>query len=195
MDVTKLMANLAKITYEPMEKRNEEAQKFGFRVVEQDRDRVLYANDEGRAVIGLRGTDIKNPKNAVRDILTDIAIFFGKEGNTPRFETNRRFAERAIGSGKFKSIESVGHSLGAVGSADLGKRYGIKSYGFNPAFMIPQVAQSIKDRIRTFGKKQSNIIIHSTYADPISFGVGASSGKVFRHKTKADNAHSIRNFI
>lgn len=192
MDETREYANLARIAYLPKADRATEAQKFGYQVADQDDDRVLLTKDN-KAVISLRGTDLKKSKRAVRDLLTDTAVVFGQAEATPRYIANEQFLLKAMDKG-FKNIEAVGHSLGGHGAIVLAKDYGIKATVFNPAWSIPDLARSYRDRI-LMNKKYNNITINTTYTDPISIGSSLSvTGKVKRRKAKGD-PHSLANFL
>lgn len=191
MDETKELANLARIAYLPRQQRQEEAQKFGYNVEDQDDDRVLLTK-ENRAVISLRGTDLKKGKRGIRDLLTDSAVVFGQAEKTPRYIANEQFLRKTIEKGY--NPEVVGHSLGGHGAVVLGKEYGVKATAFNPAWSIPDVVKSYRDRFLS-NRKYKNIEINTTYTDPISIGSSLSvTGKVKRRKAKGD-PHSLANFL
>lgn len=191
MDQTTELAHLAKIAYLPRQQRQDEASKLGFSIAEQDDDRVLLTKDN-RSVISLRGTDLKHGKRGVRDLLTDSAIVFGKAEKTPRYIANEQFLVNAMQKGY--NPEVVGHSLGGHGAVVLGKEYGVKATAFNPAWSIPDVVKSYRDRFLS-NRKYKNIEIQTTYTDPISIGSSLSvTGKVKRRKAKGD-PHSLANFL
>ena len=185
-------ANLARIAYLPLDQRQSEAERFGYQIADQDPDRVLLTQGD-RAVISLRGTDLKNKKNAVRDIFTDAAIVFGSAEKTPRYIANEQFLRKAMEKG-YSNIEAVGHSLGGHGAAVLGRDYGIKTTVFNPAFGVKEVARSFRDRLLS-NQKHNNIAIYTTETDPVSIGTNLSlTGKVYRKRAKGD-PHSLKNFL
>lgn len=192
MDETKEYANLARIAYLPRTQRAEEAQKFGYEIADQDDDRVLLTQGD-KAIVSLRGTDLKKGKRAFRDLLTDAAVVFGQAEKTPRYIANEQFLQKAFNKG-YKNVEAVGHSLGGHGATALAKDYGIKATVFNPAWTIPDLARSYRDRF-LMGKKYNNITINTTYTDPVSLSSSLSvTGKVKRQKAKG-NPHSLSNFL
>lgn len=190
-------AVLARLAYLSPSERQAEAQRLGYTIESQDADRVLLSNPEGQAVISVRGTDLKNPKNVVRDVATDVAILFGKGEKTPRYMATQKLFEEAIQSGKYKNIEAVGHSLGGHQAIHLGKTYGIKTHAFNPAFSLPDVARSFIDRLAV-RQKHKNINIYTTATDPISVASMLSlTANVRRHKPLKHglSSHSLEQFI
>lgn len=191
MDETKELAHLAKIAYLPKQQRQTEAERLGFSITDQDDDRVLLTKDN-RAVISLRGTDLKQGKRGVRDLLTDTAIVFGSAEKTPRYIANEQFLVKAMEKGLRPEV--VGHSLGGHGAVVLGKDYGVKATAFNPAFGIKEIATSFRDRVTN--RKHKNVTIHTTTTDPISMGASFSlTGNVRRKRATKDNPHSLSNFL
>lgn len=190
-----LHADLANITYLEPSERISAAQALGYDVDYQDADRALFFNPKtAKAVLAFRGTDLKRKKNAIRDIMTDTAILFGKGEKTPRYMESERVLAQAIGSKKYSSIETTGHSLGGHQALYLGKEYGIPSRAFNPAFTIKEVATSVRDRL--IGMRRPNLQIFTTAIDPVSFGAAASlTGKVYRVKRKRGyDPHALEHF-
>lgn len=192
MDDTREYAHLAKISYLPKSERQSEANRLGYQIADQDEDRVLLTKGD-KAIISLRGTDLTKSKRAFRDLLTDTAVVFGQAEKTPRYIANEQFLRKAMEKG-YKDIETVGHSLGGNASVALAKDYGIKATVFNPAWSIPDLARSYRDRF-LMNRKYNNITINTTYTDPISIGSSLSvTGKVKRRKAKGD-PHSLSNFL
>lgn len=161
-------AKLARIAYLSPEERKQEAMKLGYTVENQDADRALLVKD-GKAVITIRGTTPKEKSNALRDLATDTAILFGQAEKTPRYIATDMFLQNAMNKG-YSDISAVGHSLGAHQALYLGKKYGVKTTAFNPAFSFKDIAKSVGERITLGGKKYKNIEIYTTGTDPISFG-------------------------
>lgn len=188
-------AKIANLAYLSPQERAKEAEKLGYTIDKQDADRVLLADPQGNAFVAIRGTQFK-PKNAIRDLATDVAILFGKGEKTPRYKASERFFEDAKMSGKYNKIEAVGHSLGAHQALHLGKTYGAETHAFNPAFSLPDVARSVVDRF-VVRKKMPHIQIYTTGTDPISIASLASlTHNVKRHKaTKGHvSSHALEQF-
>lgn len=196
-DETRKYAQISKLMYLPQTLRDEEADRLGYRIEGQDEDRALLVpkDSSGEAVIGFRGTDTKTLKRTWRDVLTDVAVVFGKAEKTPRFVKSEEFLQSALQKG-YKNIALTGHSLGGSQAVALGREYGAKTVAFNPAFGIPAIAKSAVQRI-VERRKLPQLQLHTTWGDPISFGVmGSLTGKVVRHKRKAGlPAHAIENFV
>ena len=194
---SKLYARISDIMYLPKEQRDESALQLGYDVVKQDDDRALFVSKEtGTAVVGFRGTDLKKNSRMWRDVATDTAVLLGKADKTPRLIANERFLQDVIHTKQYKDIKLTGHSLGGLGATKLGQEYGLETHAYNPAFGIPEIAKSWKDRI-VQRKKNTNLKLYTTWGDPISFGVMASlTGKVYTQKKKEGiPRHALVNFL
>lgn len=186
-------ARLSSLMYLPQTERDEAVAKLGYRIDSQDEDRALFTKG-GKSVIAFRGTDIKSLKRGWRDVLTDVAMVFGQGEKTPRFRANEAFVIGAIQRGH-KDLTLTGHSLGGAGAVALGREFGTKTVAFNPAFGAPAVAKSIVHRVIE-RRKLPQLEIHTTWTDPVSFGVmGSLTGRVVRHKKKFGlPSHAIEQF-
>lgn len=193
---SKQYAQLSKVMYLPQTEREEAASKLGYTLQSQDEDRALFVNDQNQAVIGFRGTDLKDNQRAWRDVLTDTAVLFGKGQQTPRLIANERFLQDALASKQYDSVSLTGHSLGGLGAVALGRDYGLQTHAYSPAFGIPEVARSVKDRIIE-RRKHPNLNLYTTWLDPISKGVMYSlTGKVHAQKRKHGlSSHTIENYV
>jgi hypothetical protein len=186
-----LHAHLARAAYMRPDEANNYAKQFGYQLAYHDKDRHVYENPESKhAVVSFRGT---NPKN-VRDLLTDAAIFLGKEAKTPRFMESERVTQNVLTSGKYNKVTTTGHSMGGTQASHIAREFGVESHAYNPAFTLPHIAQSLKDKL-TFGRKNKNLNIYTNYRDPISMGVAFSHGHVHVRRQKHKNPHSIKNFL
>jgi hypothetical protein len=191
MSTEQLHAHLANAAYMKPEQADNYARQFGYQLAYADKDRHVYENPATKhAVLSFRGTKVKD----ARDLLTDAAIFFGKEEKTPRFIESERKAVELLQSKKYDKITTTGHSLGGTISSHIAREYGLESHAFNPAFTLPHIAKSLKDKL-TFRKKNKNLNIYTNYRDPISMGVAFSHGQVHVRKQKEANPHSLKNFL
>ena len=190
-----LHAQLAAAAYMSPEEADVTAQKLGYKLEQSDADRMVFANNEGHAVVAFRGTDLKRPKNAWRDLLTDAAVLFGKQERTPRFMKSEQVIHDAMS--KYKRVTATGHSLGGSQSVHVARQLGIEAHSFNPGYSLPDVVRSFKDRI--FGNtrhiKHTNNV-YTTSFDPISMASHlALNAHVHRVNPKEKNPHSLRNFL
>lgn len=192
----KMHANLAAAAYMSDDAANEVASQYGYNLIkdDSDADRKLFANDAGNAIIAFRGTDLKNKKNTFRDVLNDAAIMFGKQHLTPRFQKSEQSVANALK--KYNTVSTTGHSLGASQSMHVARNLGVTSYAYNPAFSIPHIAQSIKDRILYGKQPKEHNKVFTTYYDPISIAANLSLGaRVHRVRQREQDPHTIRNFL
>lgn len=188
-------ALLSDIAYKPMSDRDQEAQKHGYRVVKQDDDRVYFESDTHPPVIAFRGTDLKSKSRMWRDIYTDTAVLFGKFEKSPRAIGNEAFVQDILQTKKTAPI-LTGHSLGGLGASIISKEYGLKGKVYNPAFGIPEVAKSFRERILE-QRRIPQLEIYTTGKDPISMGAMFSlTGKVYKKKPKAGiSSHALQQFL
>ena len=191
----RLGAQLSDVTYLPPELRHESAAKLGYRVVDQDRDRALFANDQGQAVFGFRGTDVKHGRNAVRDLLTDAVVLVGKGEKTPRYRATEDFVSKHLAAGHaYKDVSAVGHSLGGHQALHVGREFGITTRAYNPAATLPDVARSIRDRV--VGFRRQNLSSFITHSDPVSVATAAQlTGRVHHVRQKVADPHALANFL
>ena len=160
-------AELSRIAYLPQHERADAAGRLGYSIDSQDDDRVLFSKD-GQGVLAFRGTDLKRPKNAWRDLLTDAAVLVGKAERTPRYLASEDAYTRAVQSKKYKSVKAVGHSLGGHQAIHIAKTFGAEAHAYNPAASIPDIARGIRDKI--FGSPAKRATSYITSQDPISIG-------------------------
>jgi hypothetical protein len=127
---------------------------------------LVVISPEGEVSIAYRGTDVKNGK----DILTDVLGFAGKEKNSPEYREVKTQLEK-VTENLGKPVELIGFSRGSALSMNLGNEYGINTTQFNP-FITKQLVSSQADYPDTFHK------IYRTTGDPVSFYASQANNEV-----------------
>lgn len=159
---------------------------------------TFFDRKRDKAVVSYRGTQINNPA----DLFTDVAIFFGVERLTPRFNNALRAAkdaERRYGKDK---VEYTGHSLGGTQALYVTNRTGKPCYAFNPGkgFRRYDVLHQYDALAGLAGAKKNklrpdNATIYTTGIDPISLNSTRYDANVEYVKPSQFDVHGIDNFI
>ena len=120
----RMMARLAKETYKK-EKKSVNGWKHDIALSNDD---FSVWNENGRIGLVARGT---NPTN-MKDLRADLNILTGNYKNDKRFKRFNKFYEKIKKINPKKEFVTVGHSLGSTVALNTAKKYGLKSWGFNP---------------------------------------------------------------
>lgn len=143
----------------------------------------------GRTILAVRGTDIKNTHGGrYADLATDVLVTLGLESISPRY---RRSEEKLkIVRETMPDVVLAGHSLGGSIARHLGTREGIESHAFNPGTTYAQgktrgVQALIADRSRA--RELSNV-----YLTAPSVGKGVDVLSVSGFHDPLSTVHVVR---
>jgi hypothetical protein len=192
---------LAVIADEVYKKPSERGERNGWRYVSGDKRHGIW-NKGSQAVIGVRGTDFKDPK----DVADDVAIGVGALKLTPRYKQAKKWVKKAIKKYGKNNVQVSGHSLGGKIAKELAKdfaiKFAIKGSTFNAGASVSDAVSSIGDRvackINKKGKrckKAKKVENYRTKIDPVSAAaVGDINTNTVKRKKGLD-PHAIANFV
>jgi hypothetical protein len=188
---------LAVIAQEVYEEPNKRKDRDGWKYVSGDKRQGIWEKD-GKAVVGIRGTDFKDAK----DLADDVAIGIGVLKLTPRYKQAKKWVKKAIEKYGKNNVEVAGHSLGAKISKELAKDFGIRGSTFNAGASVSDAASSVLDRtackVNKKGRrcKRAKLVQnYRTATDPISAAsVGDINMNTVKRKSGKD-PHAIANFV
>jgi hypothetical protein len=157
--------------------------------------KVFYNPDSKKTVVSYRGTDLKDPKRALKDIKSDFHILTGRENKDKRFKQATKDFSKI--DNKYKSqgysVDTTGHSLGGQLATHVNKQHKGKvsenlSFSRGAGVFEP------------FRKRPKNTYDYSHKKDIISMGArmsrdeGGGSSRSNVSNTKVNNplqAHNI----
>lgn len=186
MDTDKIYAEASKLAYG----NNDEADKLAGHTLDRslsDFEKKVWVNNEtGNLILGHRGTELKDKKHRVKDLLSDVALTFGAERLDPRFRSAERHLKAVENKYQGKKITTTGHSLAGQVSTYLAK----KSNNVDKAVTFNKGFTPFSDR----GSNKS--INYYTQGDVISnAGALFSKGKHIIQNRANKNKHSLSNFF
>ena len=149
---------------------------------------VFINKDKKDIVVSHRGTNTSSKSN----LISDIAIGFGTQGSTERFQRAVRKDKKIKKMFPDHTIQITGHSLGGTIGAQSSKENNIRGIFYNIGSGIPSLSTILSQR----QKKDDNITHYSTNYDPISIQSKKFNINQVRVKTKkGNNAHDLKNFL
>jgi len=188
---------LAVIAQEVYDEPSKRTGRDGWKYVSGDKRHGIWSRD-GKAVVGIRGTDFKDAK----DLADDVAIGVGALKLTPRYRRAKKWVKKAIKKYGKKNVEVAGHSLGGKISKELAKDFGIKGSTFNAGASVSDAASSILDRtackINKKGKRckrAKKVENYRTAIDPVSAAAVADLNTTTVKRKKGKDPHAIANFV
>ena len=139
-------------------------------------------------VVSHRGTNTSSRSN----LQSDIAIGFGTQGSTERFQRAVRKDAKIKSSFPDYTIQLTGHSLGGSIGAQSSRENKIKGIFYNIGSGVPTLSSILSQR----QKKDDNITHYSTNYDPISIQSKKFNVNQISVKTKKNtNPHALKNFL
>lgn len=178
-------AKLSKVAYEKDAPEVYE----GYRLDKElsDGKRKTFVHEQtGDVVVANAGTQLKNPRQRMKDIGSDLAIAFGAEKYDPRFRESERHQRRVEHKYGGKGITQVGHSLGGSVANYLGK----KSDSVKKVVTYNAGGGLFSDR---GSGKSVNYYTQGDVLSNVRALVNRGTNIVTRGKRK--NAHTIMNFV
>jgi hypothetical protein len=140
-DVRKKFARLSQIAYLNSKERKRAIADFSWKYKDKfiiltnlsDRDRlVVYDEDCKKAIVAIRGTDIKNKtQNRRRDLIADTYIAFGFTQRSARYKESEQVVKTLIKKFGHNNVILTGHSLGGKLAFELSKQYKLPAIVFN----------------------------------------------------------------
>ena len=177
-------------TPNPIERINE----YTLVVEHSDENSVVYSTEAvlgvtTRVVIAFRGT---NPLR-LDDIITDVALTFGRETETRRFALAMDKVDRVMDLYPEVPITVCGHSLGGTQAIYVSKKHRLRAYTYNPA-------QGICMRYLEEIDQHPQIHVCRVISDPVSCIAGLENvdGTVLFPQVSSKNMvknHSLYNFL
>ena len=162
-------------------------------LLSNDRRLVLVNPDNKQVVFAMRGTDITNKK----DLLTDVGIGVGVEKKMGQYKRANRTIRHIKNKYPDYNLSLTGHSMSALYAYNLGKKYDLESYSFNPPSSIPtNITTTVGNWLVNAISKPSKQKLYYVATDPIGFlGTTGLRGDVNYVKRKVKNPHSLENFL
>lgn len=132
-DEEKNLAQLAKESYNPHEKRNhiQSANPYQYDADNSGRDYAVYhreADGQKKHYLVFKGTSDS------KDILPDTAIAFGYQSRNQGFSDAQDIYNQLSNKFQDGSWETVGHSLGGTKAMYIAERNKLQSHAFNPGY-------------------------------------------------------------
>ena len=187
------LAVIAEEVYEPPGKRKS---RNGWNYIGGDLRQGIWAKD-GKAVVGIRGTDFKDTK----DLADDAAIAVGALKLTPRYKQAKKWVKKAIKRFGKENVQVSGHSLGGKIAKELAKDFGVKGSTFNAGASVRDAGSSLLDRaackINKKGKrcrKAKLVENYRTAIDPVSAAAAGELNTTTVARKPGKDPHTIANF-
>ena len=169
-----------------------------------NRNRTLYTNRDGKAIMSFRGTDLKS-KSKYGDIGSDVLLGLGLKNLSARFKNSRKATQKAINTYGRDNLVLVGHSLAGSQALYNNSKFGLETHAYNPGISPSDAIEGIKKKV--FDKLTFNLfkkpvrnnatIYHTGKEDAISalspLVMNANVKQI--KKKKGNNAHAISNFF
>jgi len=188
---------LAVIAQEVYNEPSKRTGRDGWKYESGDKRHGIWSKD-GKAVVGIRGTDFKDAK----DLADDVAIGIGALKLTPRYKRAKKWVKKAIKKYGKNNVEVAGHSLGGKISKSLAKDFGIRGSTFNAGASVSDAASSVLDRtackINKKGKRckrAKKVENYRTAIDPVSAAAVADINTTTVKRKKGKDPHAIANFV
>jgi len=188
---------LAVIAQEVYDEPSKRTGRDGWKYESGDKRHGIWSKD-GKAVVGIRGTDFKD----VKDVADDVAIGIGALKLTPRYKRAKKWVKKAIKKYGKKNVEVAGHSLGGKIAKELAKDFGIRGSTFNAGASVSDAASSILDRtackVNKKGKRckrAKKVENYRTAIDPVSAAAVADINTTTVKRKKGKDPHAIANFV
>lgn len=156
---------------------------------------VLHNPQTGETVVSYRGStiDIKGePGSVLRDWKTNAQIAGGKT-NTQRVREAEAQFDRVVSKYGKENLATVGHSQGGHISFEMGQKFDVPSYSYNPAVNGTQVERAVAGEAE-----------HMIYKTPLDFasphayrdmpGVKTNVVKNLKGKDSVIDTHSLDQF-
>jgi len=167
-------------------------------------DRQVYTKENKKGghdvILANRGT------SQTRNILPDIGIMFGAEGNTKRYRDLKtdyaRMKEKYSNSND--NFATTGHSLGGNQGVYLNRKYGIESHTFNPGASLSHMKQGFVKNLACWAmpswsdcKQADKSTIYHTPGDPLSTAsiFDRDHKEIHKRKSGQYNVHSLYAFL
>lgn len=189
-------AILASFAYKP----EPPAQILDYQLISNNREVQLYM-DGSEYIYSIKGT------NTLRDVATDISVFFDTLHTTAHYKRVKRyFTENVLPKKGNKKITVVGHSLGGSLAIELLNEFTTdidKVYGYNVGTGVARFLKSNilnvfsgllsgTEGVRKYKEMQGKMRLFTTTLDPLSI-LSVSMGAEVDSPTQA-NVHSATNF-
>jgi pimeloyl-ACP methyl ester carboxylesterase len=151
-----------------------------------NKERKVFASSDGDVVIAHAGTRLKDPRQRMKDIGSDLAVTFGMERFDPRFRRAERHLKDVERKYQGRGITTVGHSLGG----DLAGYTAKKSDSVQKAVTFNRGSSLFSDR---GSAKARNYYAQGDLLSSVGALVNRGTNIIRRGKRK--NAHSLMNFV
>lgn len=188
---------LAVIAQEVYDEPSKRTGRDGWKYESGDKRHGIWSKD-GKAVVGIRGTDFKDAK----DLADDVAIGIGALKLTPRYKRAKKWVKKAVKKYGKNNVEVAGHSLGGKIAKELAKDFGIRGSTFNAGASVSDAASSILDRtackVNKKGrrcKRAKKVENYRTAIDPVSAAAAADINTTTVQRKKGKDPHAIANFV
>jgi hypothetical protein len=187
-DTAKFFGKFSQASYEPLQN-NQIIEDYTLDNELSTPEQRVYTNPTTKGiVIASRGTNLKNKKDTLNDLRSDLLLSVGLQRFDPRIkrekENLKRVEDKYCKEGC--EINTVGHSLGGVVSNELGKSSNnVKGvYSFNKGSTLLTKNGSAKETAYlTKGDLLSNLSAFT------------NRGKTIITNTNRKNKHTVKNFL
>lgn len=168
-------------------------------------DRTMYVHDTdptAKKILSFRGTQLDNPSNRTRDILTDISMVAGLQEHTNRFKNSLDVAKRAVDKYGKDNVLVTGHSLGADQGMYVSHKLDLQGEVYSPFLKFGEQYPNSKvkinmiagDIVPTMGELTTpNLKVYHTPGSTLKNSLVKMSASHPLKSIKQDT-HSIDNF-
>ena len=172
-----------------------------------NRDRTVYHNKEGKAVVAFRGTDLSGRDNKWRDLGADALIGLGLQHLSKRFQGAHKTTDQTLKKYGRENVSLTGHSLGGTQSLYVHKKYpdlNLETHAFNPGLSPLDVKRSKgafhPQKLLTAlgaGEFGNRVHIHAVRKDVVgALAPYLHGAKTHMYDAKIrGNPHALKNFL
>ena len=179
--------SFASESYKGKNKRAQEVDGYKYDRASSNKNIAIYKNDQGKAIVANRGTDLSSKKKAVEDLKNDALIVLGKTNKLGhRVEKTKKAINNLQSQGY--DVTATGHSLGARVTYEAVKKGNTKADLYS-------VGSSPADKIKKNKTTNTNITSYRNKYDPVASNAGSLGIKNDNVNSKLHaNPHALDHF-